>query len=253
MKKHCQPALIKIKLFKIRAFGLLLVLLSVLFCGCQETKEAGPWNEKYDFIYDIQPVILHYDHGILAGSYPQNQETTEIQFNDVCNYLGHVCLCGAGGYKISELAINALKKPEETLEKGDFILISSRDHTVSDVIAYILGCTRRNDPEKSHYFINPDIEAPKREYHYYIGYPPQEKAVHIIYRKHLLIGNELMDRLWKVELAYEENQASINQTDLELYQNTMLQLVTNVLLDQKTGLFEIELIDYDQFLAMLKK
>jgi len=67
---------------------------------------------------------------------------------DVCNYLGHVCLCGAAGYKISEIAINMFKKPEETLEKGDFILISSRDHTISDVISFVLGCSRRNDPEK---------------------------------------------------------------------------------------------------------
>ena len=235
----------------IRPLCLFLVLLSVVFSGCQKTKKVGPWNEKYDFIYDIQPIIFHYDHGILAGSYPYNQETTEVQFNDVCNYLGHVCLCGAGGYKISEIAINSLKKSEETLEKGDFILVSSRDHTISDVISFVLGCSRRNDPEKNQYCIDPDIEAPKREYHYYIGY--HQKAVHIIYRKHLLIGNELMDRLWKVELAYEENPASVNQTDLELYQNTMFNMVKDVLLDQKKGLFDVELIDYDKFQSILKR
>ncbi|MCK4715726.1 MAG: hypothetical protein KAT54_02885, partial [Candidatus Marinimicrobia bacterium] len=92
-----------------------------------------------------------------------------------------------------------------------------------------------------------------REYHYFIGYHPQKKAVHITYRKHLLIGNELMDRLWKVELAYEENPASVNQADLELYQNTMFNVVKDVLLDQKNGLFGVELIDYDEFLSILKR
>ena len=251
MKKHYQPVHFKIILLNINTLGVFLVLLSVIFFGCQKTKKIESWNEKYDFIYDIKPIIFHYDHGILAGSYPHNQETTEVQFNDVCNYLGHVCLCGAGGYKISEIAINSLKKPEETLEKGDFILISSRDHTISDVVSFVLGCSRRNDPEKNQYFIDPNIEAPKREYHYYIGYHPQEKAVHIIYRKHLLIGNELMDRLWKVELAYEENPASVNQTDLELYQNTMFNMVKDVLLDQNKGLFDVKLIDYDEFLSIL--
>jgi len=106
-------------------------------------------ERKYNFIYDIQPIVFHYDHGILAGSYPQNKETTEVTFNDVCNYMGHVCLCGAGGYKVSELTINSLKKLDENLEKGDFILISSRDHSVSDVISFVLGCTRRINPEKS--------------------------------------------------------------------------------------------------------
>jgi len=81
----------------------------------------------------------------------------------------------------------------------------------------------------------------------------KRKAVHIIYRKHLLIGNELMDRLWKVELAYEENPASVNKADLELYQNTMFNMVKDVLLDQKDGLFDIELIDYDEFLSIIKR
>ena len=62
-----------------------------------------------------------------------------------------------------------------------------------------------------------------------------------------------MDRLWKVELAYEENTASVNQADLELYQNTMFTMVKDVLLDQKSGLFDVELIDYDEFLSILKK
>ncbi len=252
-KKHYQPKIIKFKLLTASTWGLFLILMLVTFYGCQETKKTCPWNEKYDFIYDIQPIIFHYDHGIIAGSYKQNQETTEVKFNDVCNYLGHVCLCGAGGYKISEIAINSFKKPEETLEKGDFIFISSRDHTISDVISFVLGCNRRNDLEKNQYFIDPKIEAPKREYHYFIGYPPQEKAIHIVYRKHLLIGNELMDKLWKVELAYDENPASVNQADLELYQNIMFNVIKDVLLDQKDSLFDVELIDYDKFLSILKR
>jgi hypothetical protein len=228
----------------------LLILLITAFYGCQEKKT---WNEKYDFIYQIHPLIFHYDHGIITGSYPQNKETTEVKFNDVCNYMGHVCLCGAGGYKISELAINSLKNPDENLEKGDFILISSRDHSVSDVISFVLGCTRRTNPEKSQYFINSDIEAPKREYHYFIAYPPQKKAVHIIYRKHKLIGNEQMDKLWKIELAYEENPCSVNQTDFNLYQNEMFKMVEDVLFDKKNDLFTIEPIEYDKFQSMLNQ
>ena len=240
--------------FLSKGFNLsLLILLLIAFYGCQEKKDIESWSEKYNFIYNIEPIIFHYDHGILAGSYPQNIETTEVAFNDVCNYMGHVCLCGAGGYKISEIVVNSLKSPEEYLEKGDFILISSRDHSVSDVISFVLGCTRRNDPEKNQYFIDSKIEAPKREYHYFIGYPPQKKAVHIIYRKHMLIGNELMDRLWKVELAYEENPSSVNQTDLKLYQDTMYKMVEDVLLNQENELFNVELIEYDKFQSILKQ
>jgi len=252
MKKYYHPMLMNTSLLK--GFNRsLLILLIIVFCGCQEKKEIESWNEKYNFIYGIRPIIFHYDHGILAGSYPQNKETTEVKFNDVCNYMGHVCLCGAGGYKVSELAINSLKKPDENLEKGDFILISSRDHSVSDVISFVLGCTRRTNLEKNQYFINSKIEAPKREYHYFIGYPPQKKAVHIIYRKYKLIGNELMDRLWKTELDYEDNPSSVNQNDLELYQNEMFKMIEVVLLDQKNDLFTIEPIEYDKFRSMLNQ
>ena len=62
-----------------------------------------------------------------------------------------------------------------------------------------------------------------------------------------------MDKLWHVELAYEENPASVNQADLELYKNTMYTVVNNVLSDQKKGLFNVELIDYDEFQSILKQ
>lgn len=241
------------KHLKILTFTSILFISLFLFGGCTKTSIEKPWNEKYDFIYEMQPVKFHYDHGILAGSYPENQETVEIRFNDVCKYLGHVCLCGAGGYKISEKAVNLLTEPGKSLERGDFVLISGRDHTVSDVISYVLGCSKRNDLKNNQYFIDSNITAPKREYHYYIGYPPNQKAVHVIYRKHLLIGNELMDSLWKVELAYEENPASVNQADFELYQKTMFEMVQDVLLDKKEGLFEIKLINYNEFQSVLNK
>jgi hypothetical protein len=53
MKKHHQPEFIKIKLLNIRALCLFLVLLSVIFSGCQKIKKTGSGNEKYDFIYDM--------------------------------------------------------------------------------------------------------------------------------------------------------------------------------------------------------
>jgi len=247
MNKYPIPEFMKFKLTNILIFTISIILLSVIFLGCQKSKTERNWHANYDFIYNIQPIIFHYNHGILTGSYQKNQETIEVHFNDVCNYLGHVCLCGAGGYKISEMAVNTLKKEGENLEKGDFIIISSRDHTVSDVISYVLGCERRNNPEKNLYFIDTSIVAPKREYHYLIGYPPAQKAVQITYYKHLLTGNELMDRLWKIELAYEENPDAVNQDDLELYQNTMVKMVQDILLDKNKNLFRIDSINYNDF------
>jgi len=211
------------------------------------------WNNNYDFIYEIPPIPLHYQHGILAGSYPRDQEIIKVGFNEVCGFLGHVCLCGAGGYQISQIAIDLMTRTEKILERGKFTLISSIDHTVSDVIAYVLGSSRRNNPEKNHYLIDETIKAPRREYHYYIGCYPQKMAVHIIYRKHLLMDNEQMDKLWKIEESYDKNPASVNQDDLKIYRDTMVNVVKDVLLGRKIGLFETKDIEYDEFLSRLSR
>lgn len=140
---------------KISGIGVLCTLLILnlgLSFGSQKVVKGTHWNKKFDFIYDIPPIFFHYYHGVLAGSYQPGQETAEVSFNDVSSLLGHVCLCGAGGYRISQIAVNLMKGNEKTLEKGEFTLVSSRDHTVSDVIAYVLGCSRRNDPEKKSLF-----------------------------------------------------------------------------------------------------
>ncbi|HHI88154.1 MAG TPA: hypothetical protein ENK03_04430, partial [Candidatus Cloacimonetes bacterium] len=119
--------------------------------------------------------------------------------------------------------------------------------TISDVVAFILGCSRRNDLQKNQYFIDDNIKANKREYHYQIAYHPNKKAVHIIYRKHLLIGNELMDRLWQIEIALDKEPNSVTGSDKKLYQDTMVSIVKDVLLDRKPGLFEVQSISYPFF------
>ena len=205
------------------------------------------WHSNYDFIYDIPPLVLSYPHGIFTGSFKPGVSFYELRFKDVCSFLGHVCLCGAGGYRIAQLALENLKKDSPILEKDMFTLISSRDHTISDVVAFILGCSRRNDLRKSQYFIDDNIKANKREYHYQIAYHPNKKAVHIIYRKHLLIGNELMDRLWQVELALDKEPHSVTESDKKLYKDTMVSIVKDVLFDRLPGLFEVRDISYPTF------
>lgn len=239
------------KSLAIAVMPLMLIPLLIPLSGSWAIDDPPRWNAAYDFLAGVSPLTFHFDHGVLAGSYPPGHETTTVTFDDVSGYLGHVCLCGAGGYRISQVAVALLAEEGAALEKGDFILLSSRDNTVADVIAFVLGCSRRNDPDKNRYFIDESIEAPKREYHFFIGYPPAKRAVHIIYRKHLLIGNEMMDRLWKVELAFEENPASVSRSDLALYQETMVKMVQEVLLGDKAGLFEPARIDYADFMSRL--
>ena len=62
-----------------------------------------------------------------------------------------------------------------------------------------------------------------------------------------------MDRLWKVELAFDKDPHSVNQADTKLYQDTMEDMVEEVLLGRKKGLFEIEPIEYDEFLSRVSK
>ncbi len=205
------------------------------------------WHSNYDFIYEILPLILSYPHGVFTGSFKPGVSFYKLHFEDVCSFLGHVCLCGAGGYKIAQLAMENLKKDSPILEKDKFTIISSKDHTIGDVVAIILGCSRRNDLQKNKYLIDDSIKANKREYHYHIAYHPNKKAVQIIYRKHLLIGNEQMDKLWQIELALDKDPHSITESNKKLYHDAMIDLVKDVLLDRKPGLFEMQSIPYSLF------
>jgi len=242
------------KVKDIMTWGILLIigLISVVMTSCNSVSPRGTrWHEKYDFVADIPPIVFNYDHGVLAGSYPEDQETVAVRFDDVCAYLGHVCLCGAGGYRIVSLVVDSLHTSNEPLERGEFILVSSRDHTISDVIAYVLGIQRRQDPSKSNYFIDTTITAPRREYHYYIGFKETRTAVHVIYRKHQLIGHDAMDALWKIELSYDADPQSVSKEDISKYQRAMKDLVSDVVLGRRDDVFDIVQVPYEQVVTLL--
>ena len=109
---------------------LVLVAGIGLFSSCAPMRDSDRWHDKYAYVDTTPPITFRYDHGVLAGSYPGERETTQVRFADVCAYMGHVCLCGAGGYKIAELAVDTIRQDREPLEKGDFLLVSSKDHSV---------------------------------------------------------------------------------------------------------------------------
>lgn len=234
---------------RIYALGLLALLLG----GCHgaQMRALNRWNPEYADLTALPPIVFHCDHGVLADSYPEGVETLAVRYEDVCAQLGHVCLCGAGGYRIASLAEAALRSGSPPLEREEFVLISSRDHTVSDVIALVLGCARRGDPEQNQYFIDNSINPPRREYHYYIAYPPAQSAVQVIYRKHLLIGHEEMDRLWDIESAFERDPNSVTPAEMQRYQQAMVQMVRDVLFDQMPRLITVTPVEYEEFQARL--
>ncbi len=43
----------------------------------QTINNESRWNKKYDFIYDIPPIIFHYHHGILAGCSDPGKQQNE--------------------------------------------------------------------------------------------------------------------------------------------------------------------------------
>ncbi|MGD8453904.1 MAG: hypothetical protein PVJ57_18975 [Phycisphaerae bacterium] len=235
--------------------GRVLPLLAVVnLCGCQSPAARGPqqWNQAHSAALAVSPIEFHCAHGVFAGSYPTGVETVTVGYRDVCTQLGHVCLCGAGGFRIAGEAVAALRGEGPPLEREEFILISGRDHTVSDVIASVLGCVRRADPQRSRYFIDDSIVAPRREYHYYIAYRPARRAVHVIYRKHLLIGHEEMDVLWRIEQTFDTDPDALSTADIERYRRAMQQMVRDVLLDRVPGLITVEPVDYATFESRLE-
>jgi hypothetical protein len=224
-----------------------------VFTGCQAgtPRHASRWNQNHAYVHTVRPIRFHYDHGVLAGSYPDGVETVSVEFDDVCAQLGHVCLCGAGGFRVAGKVVDALGQDGAPLERGAFVLISGRDHTVSDVIAFVLGCDRRTDPDRNQYFIDDSIAPPRREYHYDVAYPPARTAVHVVYRKHLLVAHEEMDRLWQIELAFDRAPDAVSTADVERYRRAMRAMVRDALFDRVPGLITVEPMPYDEFAAHL--
>ncbi len=226
-------------------FIALICITTIFFALCSQPSDDLRWNKKYNYLKEIKPIKFHYYHGILAGSYPEGIETTEIRFDDVCAYLGHVCLCGAGGYRIATLVVDSLSKDYGLLEREEFVLVSSRDHTVSDVIAYILGVSKRQYKEKSTYFIDNSIEAPRREYHYFIGSRETNTAFHVTYKKFNLIGHAVMDSLWKIEKQFDVDPISVPKNDVEKYSEAMEKMVKEIITGKRdSDLFKIKRISY---------
>ena len=234
--------------------GVVVVLAhSSMGCCGSLAKRRPRWHDTYAYVSAVPPIAFHYDHGVLAGSYPAGVETVPVEFDDVCAQLGHVCLCGAGGFRIAGEAVEALSDGDVPLERGDFVLVSGRDHTVSDVIAFVLGCARRADPEHNRYFVDDSVTAPRREYHYYIGYVPTQSAVHVVYRKHLLIGHDKMDELWKIELAFDRDPDSVLAEDIDRYRRAMRGMVQDVLFGRVPGLITVEAVSYEGFQQRLDR
>ncbi len=237
---------------KISSVCTAIVLLPILTgCGLSQAKHSSRWNTDLAYVHDITPITFHYDHGVLAGSYPEGEQTVDLEFDDVCAKLGHVCLCGAGGFRVAGKAAAALGNDNTPLKRDEFILISSRDHTVSDVIAFVLGCVRRKDVDRCSYFIDDSITALRREYHYYIAYEPTETAVHVVYRKHLLIGHEKMDELWKIETSFDRDPQSVSADDVNRYRKAMRKMVEDVLLGKVPNLITVEPVPYCDFTRLL--
>jgi hypothetical protein len=229
--------------------GWMVVFLS----GCHGPLANTPnrWHADYASAIAVPPIEFHYDHGVLAGSYPDDVETVAICFEDVCAQLGHVCLCGAGGFRIARDIVAALCPDGVPPERGEFVLISGRDHSVSDVIAFVLGCPRRAAAARSQYLIDDSIDAPRREYHYFVGYPPAHTAVHVVYRKHLLVGHDEMDKLWAIELAFERDPGSVSPADVHRYRRAMVTMVHDVLFCRVPGLITVEQLEYAAFQTRL--
>ncbi len=232
-----------------------IILLASVLTGCQMPRahHATRWNDAYAYTNAVPPIVFDCHHGVFAGSYPAGVETIAVEYDDVCAQLGHVCLCGAGGFRIAGEVVQALSADEQPLEREEFVLISGRDHTVSDVIASVLGCTRRADPQHNQHFIDDSITAPRREYHYYVGYAPAQAAVHVTYRKHLLIGHDEMDQLWQIELAHDRDPDSVSVADRDRYRRAMRNMVRDVLLDRVPGLITVEPVAYADFQQRLDR
>jgi len=62
-----------------------------------------------------------------------------------------------------------------------------------------------------------------------------------------------MDRLWKIELAHDNDPDSITQADIKLYQDSMEAMLKDILLGDREGLIEATSIEYEELMSLLRR
>jgi hypothetical protein len=229
--------------------NIFIILFSCAMFLIQPSVSFSQDNQwRFSYLDSIPSLKFLNPEGQFSGSYAVGKEDIDISIKDCGKYAGQLCICPAAGFRIATLGIEFLFSEDELPTRSEFYLITSKDHMVSDVVAYILGVNRRIDNKKATYFVDPAILANYREWHYYIVRKDNMKACQIVYVKRNLIPDEENERLKSIEERYEKGRTSDEEE--AYFSRRMSTLVESILRGEEDHLFIVKPFAYEKLKEM---
>jgi len=132
------------------------------------------------------------------------RETIRLRFQDAALVTGQPCLCVAGGFEVVRLALPLLTGPDGRLPaRGEIGLVASRDHAVADVVAFLVGAVRREDPGRSTMRLDPTLSPRPGTWVFVLVAPGTERAARVTWDRTALWTEDERRRLAAIEKRAE--------------------------------------------------
>ncbi len=214
------------------------VVLALVF-GCSTFALAGArWAQ--DFYFEVEPIKIKEPMAVVVGSTRPGEEIFEINLTDVGMYMGHICPCVAGAYKLTKLGLEALYE-SEVPERGNIRVVANSPSAVLDVASYITGARSFYGCEERHrgdLAVDENLEARKGDIAVIFQRKDTGKTVRVVFHKSILCSPEKksLEKVVKEKIVLGE----ATEEEAERFWKSEQEEAKRILFNPASGLFEVE-------------
>ena len=215
-----------------------LVSLTLFLFIWTITAFAGvKWSQS--FYSTVEPIKIKDPMAVVAGSTKPGENIFKIEIEDVGMYTGHICPCVAGGYKLTQLALEALYGTQIP-ERGEIRVVANASSEPLEVVSYITGVRAfyGEEADKSDLVVDKNLNEEKGDVIIIFQREDTNKTVKVTFHKHLLSSPEERGKCKILKKKIVEGKAT--QEEKEHFWKTKQEKVKKILFDPPEGLFEVE-------------
>lgn len=193
-----------------------------------------------DFYSEVKPIKIRDPLSVVVGSTKPGDEIFEIGLTDVGMYIGHICPCVAGAYRLTQLGLDAIYEKEFPV-RGNIRVAANSPSAVLDVASYITGARSFYGCDEVHrgdLAVDENLEARKGDIVVIFQRKDTGRAVKVVFHKSVLCPPENMSPEKTVKEKIMEGEAT--QEEAEWFWKTEQEKVKQILFNPPSGLFEVE-------------
>lgn len=194
----------------------------------------------HDLYFEVEPIKIKDPLSVLVGSTRPGEEIFEIGLTDVGMYIGHICPCVAGAYRVTQLALELLYK-NELPERGGIRVAANSPSAALDVASYITGARSFYGCEERHrgdLAVDRSLESNSEDMIVTFQRKDTDEAVKVVFHKSILCSQEEKAAEETVKEKIMEGEAT--EEEVEWFWKTKQKEVKLILFNPPVGLFEVE-------------